>query len=164
MRRPLVVRAVLAGCVVALGAGCGGDEEGASPAQTETAQSTTMRSGPVEVALSPEHDSKLSGTATLTPDASGFEALLEVDGALDGMHAHVHDVTCAEYRDMTDFNAQLATVSDSLADFKDGVSVTDVTVLEDGGLAARTTGDFSINMHKVAYPYETVACGDIPKS
>jgi hypothetical protein len=38
-----------------------------------------------------------------------------------------------------------------------------VVIFDDAGLAARTTGGYSINVHKRAYPYEATACGDIPK-
>jgi hypothetical protein len=118
----------------------------------------------VEVRLEPENGSKLAGTALLEPGKTGsIDVVLSVEGALDGMHAHIHNVTCVGYRTTKGFDAQLATVANTLADFSGGSSNTNVVILEDGGLRARTTGRYSINVHEPDAPYDTVLCGDIPK-
>ena len=72
-------------------------------------------------------------------------------------------MTCAKYASITEFSAQLATVRETLENMRAGRSESNVFVLDKGGLAARTTGGFSINVHEVEPPYEAVACGDIPK-
>ena len=73
--------------------------------------------------------------------------------------AHIHDVTCAQYRAMDSFDEQLATVKDGLKALEDGRSETVITT----ELTARTNGGYSINVHKPAHPYEVIACGDIPR-
>lgn len=135
--------------------GGGGDEPAAGPPSQE----------PLEVRLSAENRSGLSGTARLSPaQEDAMRVVVTVEGATNGMHTHIHDATCAEYRRIEGFDAQLATVSEGLADFQDGRSETTVTVLGDQTpLAARATGGYSINVHQVAAPYDTVACGDIPE-
>src|SRR3712207_2808569 len=75
-------------------------------------------------------------------------------------HAHVHDVTCAEYRDMSSYSEHFGTVVDTLRDLNGGESD---TVLRGVSVADRTTGRFSINVHKQAHPYDVIACGDIPQ-
>jgi hypothetical protein len=83
---------------------------------------------------------------------------LEVEPAGPKYHAHIHDVSCADYRRMTSFNAQYATVAEGLSDVVDGKSETDVTA----PLSRFGRAGFSINVHKYAHPYPVIACGDIP--
>jgi hypothetical protein len=73
--------------------------------------------------------------------------------------AHIHNVTCAQYRAMSSFSARLATVEDGLNALDHGRSETVVAV----ELSARTNGRYSINVHKPAHPYDVIACGDIPR-
>ena len=65
--------------------------------------------------------------------------------------------TCAKYRAMDSFNAQLATVSTGLPDLSDGRSESELG----GSLAEITTGTFSINVHEFDSPYPVVAGGAI---
>jgi len=145
--------------VVAVVAGCGRGDDDAAQATARPAE--TVES--VEVSLKAENGSGQSGTATLTPSGETFEVVLDVDGGVDGQHAHIHNVTCEKYAKIKGFDAQLATVADELEDLRGGKSTTSVAVLEGGGLTARTTGEYSINVHKPNHPYPAVACGDIPK-
>jgi hypothetical protein len=73
--------------------------------------------------------------------------------------AHIHNVTCAQYRAMSSFSARLATVEDGLNALDHGRSETVVAV----ELPARANGRYSINVHKPAHPYDVIACGDIPR-
>jgi hypothetical protein len=144
--------------VAALLAACGGGDDDASP----TAPPAIALDEPITVVLQEVNASGQSGTATLTAGADeSIDVVLEIEGP-NGQHAHIHDVTCAKYASMNDFDAQLATVRETLADLAGGTSETQVTVL-DGGLPARTTGSYSINVHEKPPPYDAVACGDIPK-
>jgi hypothetical protein len=144
--------------VIALPAACGGGDDDASP----TAPPAVAVDEPVSVELHEVNASGQSGTASLTAGADeSIGVVLQIEGP-NGRHAHIHDVTCAKYASMNDFDAQLATVRETLADLSEGTSQTEVTVL-DGGLPARTTGGYSINVHEKAPPYDAVACGDIPK-
>ena len=142
---------------VLLLAACGGDARDAS------APATTATTDRVVVELGPEHDSGVSGEATLEENAAGgvavlFDLTVPAELAGEALPAHIHDVTCDEYREIEDFDTQLGTVSDHLASVQDGQATsTAATPLEE--LAA---GGYSINVHRPAHPYETVACGDIP--
>ena len=73
--------------------------------------------------------------------------------------AHIHDVTCAAYRGMSSYGARLKTVQDTLNAVDHGRSETVVGV----DMRARTNGRYSINVHETAYPYDVIACGDIPR-
>ena len=73
--------------------------------------------------------------------------------------AHIHKGTCADYRKLKGFEAQLASVVDELQDVTEGRSESTVYT----SLAARTTGAYSINVHAPIQGYKVVACGDIPK-
>ena len=83
-------------------------------------------------------------TITISPDTGA------------GNPAHIHDVTCAQYRAMGSFDEQLATVEDGLSALDHGRSETVITT----ELTARRNGHYSINVHKPAHPYEVIACGD----
>jgi hypothetical protein len=142
--------------------GCGDDRpEGESSKATGAA---------ITFPLHEENGSGRHGEATLEPS----EASAPAPGApkVEGMRvrvtlapatgeanpAHIHNVTCAEYRAMRSFNEQLATVEDSLNGLDHGRSETVITT----ELSERTNGHYSINVHKPAHPYEVIACGDIP--
>lgn len=151
MRRflPLLVGAVLV-------AGCGGDDESESTAAARADEPET-----VTVELAEVEGSGISGSATLAPRADkSFDVAVRLTGAGPTHPAHIHDVTCAEYAAIDGFDAQLATVVDTLADVRDGASKTTVGLTE---LAERTTGGYAINVHAPASPFPVVACGDIPK-
>ena len=133
---------------------------GSAPASSVTA---VAAGPPVEVELSAEHQSGMTGVATLRPiDEQSFEVTMTVRGGDDPAAgsplAHIHDVTCAQYRALTDFDEQYATVVDPLQDVYEHTSTTVVAA----PLAARTTGAYSINVHSAA-TLATIACGDIPK-
>ncbi len=133
---------------------------GSAPASSATA---VAAGPPVEVELSAEHQSGMTGVATLQPiDEQSFEVTMTVRGGDDPAApsplAHIHDVTCAEYRALTDIDEQYATVVDPLQDVYEHTSSTVVAA----PLAARTTGGYSINVHSAA-TLATIACGDIPK-
>ena len=72
--------------------------------------------------------------------------------------AHIHNVTCSEYRAMKDFDAQLATVDTTLKDVASGKSKTSV----DAPLSGYRTGGFSINVHSYSGGFPVVACASIP--
>jgi hypothetical protein len=138
-------------------AGCGGDDEPGPVAAPQQEQEA------VTVDISAVEGSGISGTATLTPRmGKRFDVMVRMTGTASGPShpAHIHDVTCAAYAKLTDFDAQLATVTDSLSNVDDGVSETTVALTE---LSERTTGGYSINVHAPEGPFPAVACGDIPK-
>ena len=133
---------------------------GSAPASSATA---VAAGPPVEVELSAEHESGMTGVATLKPiDGQSFEVTLTLRGGDDpaaGLPlAHIHDVTCAQYRALTDIDEQYATVVDPHHDVYEHTSSTVVAA----PLTARTTGAYSINVHSAA-TLATIACGDIPK-
>ena len=133
---------------------------GSAPASSATA---VAAGPPVDVELSAEHQSGMTGVATQQPiDEQSFEVTMTVRGGDDPAAgsplAHIHDVTCAQYRALTDIDEQYATVVDPLQDVYEHTSSTVVAA----PLAARTTGGYSINVHSAA-TLATIACGDIPK-
>ena len=155
--------------LVSLGASaCGGD----GPGQPTTQERSDAKAQAITIALEEEHRSGHAGKAILQPGESGRAGVS--GGSGEGLrvtvtistdtgernHAHVHDVTCAAYRSMSSFSEQLGTVVDTLGDLVGGRSD---TVVQGVALADRTTGRFSINVHKQAPPYDVIACGDIPR-
>ena len=72
--------------------------------------------------------------------------------------AHIHNVTCKEYRAMKDFDAQFATVEVALRDVANGKSKTAV----DAPLSNYRSGGFSINVHSYTGGFPVVACANIP--
>ena len=94
-------------------------------------------------------------------DDGGLRVLLKLrDGSGESNPAHIHDVTCEQYRRMDSFSGQLATVENTLETVQKGLSDSTVTGVS---MSARTTGTYSVNVHEPAQPYEVVACGDIPR-
>jgi hypothetical protein len=158
---------VFPGILGALGFfGCG-DTAGGPPGQG----SSKGTAAAVTFPLNEENRSGRHGEATLQP---GEEIPPGPGGARgEGMRvsiritpdtrernpAHVHHLTCAQYRAMSNFGARLATVEDGLNALDHGRSETVVAV----ELSARTNGRYSINVHKPAHPYDVIACGDIPR-
>ena len=155
--------------LVSLGAGaCGGG----SPGQPATQDRSDEKAQAITIALDEEHRSGHAGKAILQPGESGRAGL--GGGSGEGLrvtltlntdtgernHAHVHDVTCAAYRSLSSFSEQFGTVVDTLGDLVGGQSD---TVVQGVALADRTTGRFSINVHKQAHPYDVIACGNIPR-
>jgi hypothetical protein len=122
-------------------------------------------SGPFRIALAEQNKSDQTGTATLIPGGQGdeFEVALEVTAPKKfpgpQQHAHIHDVTCAEYAGIKSFNEQLGTVASGLDDLLRGRSRSTVAA----PLSDYATGQFSINVHEQDAPYTAVVCGDIPK-
>ena len=121
----------------------------------------TVDPSPITVPLTEENGSGRSGEARLEPDGDdAIRVTVSMSaGPTKTNNAHIHDVTCEEYRSMDDFSEQLGTVEDSLRSVRDGKSETIVKT----SLADRATGGFSINVHEPAPPYVVVACGDIPR-
>jgi len=179
MTRPVALPSgMTAGCRVAsvcaslvpvvLGLSACGSE---SPGQPASQERPAARAAVVTIALNEENHSGHTGKAVIQPGESGRSGLS--GGGGQGMratvtlrtdtgesnHARIHGVTCAEYRNMSSYSERLSTVVDGLDDLHGGRSDTVV-----GGVAVadRTTGHFSINVHKQAYPYDVIACGDIP--
>ena len=125
---------------------------------------TSRRETPAKITipLRAQNHSGQSGTAVLTSNAAGTSFTVAI--TMPKLHqpynpAHIHNVTCAQYAHMTDFNARYATINDSLEDLSRGRSTSEVYA----PLAKRTTGSFSINIHALRGQYPVIACGDIPK-
>ena len=156
----------LALAAAALAAGCGGDDTGAPAAdETTSAEQTTAdheAGEPVKVALEEVDGSGVSGEATLSEGAGGsstFTVEVEVEPAgADSRPAHIHNVTCAEYAQLEDSDAEAATVTDPLENVGDEGSTSTVQA----ELTERATGEYSINVHSAFIPFPAVACGDIP--
>jgi hypothetical protein len=132
---------------LALG-GCGSDESAEPDATAE---------GATSLALMEENGSGVTGSVALSPGDGEFAVTLAVKGP-DRYHAHIHDVSCADYRAIKDFNAQFDTVVETLKDVHHGESQTDVAA----PLSDFTNGKSSVNVHRFESPYPVVACGDIP--
>jgi hypothetical protein len=152
-------------CFVSAGLGllaaCGSGDEKAAPArsaaQTATATATSAADETVAFALEQEHRSGSSGTVTLKGGDREFAVALAMNPKRDHP-AHIHNVTCNQYRALKDFDAQYATVEVTLTDVAKGKSKTAV----DAPLADYRTGGFSINVHSYAGGFPVVACGNIP--
>ena len=142
-------------------AACGSGEEKAAPAQsakaTATATAVAAANETVAFPLKQEHRSGRSGTVTLKGGDKGFTVALRVKPK-GGHPAHIHDVTCQEYRALKDFDAQFATVDVALSDVEKGKSKTSV----DAPLSDYRTGGFSINVHSYTGGFPVVACANIP--
>ena len=138
--------------LVSLGASaCGGGSSG----QPATQERSGAKAQAITLALNEERRSGYAGKAILQPGESGRAGL--GGGGGEGLrvtvtistdtgernHAHVHDVTCAAYRDMSSYSEQFGTVVDTLRDLVGGQSD---TVVQGVALADRTTGRFSINV------------------
>jgi FtsP/CotA-like multicopper oxidase with cupredoxin domain len=118
-----------------------------------------------------ENHSRSSGEASLQPSeggptgpgqagGNGTTVTIELSTNAGASHpAHIHDVTCAAYRGMSSYGARLKTVQDTLNAVNHGESETVISV----DMRARTNGRYSINVHETAYPYDIIACGDIPR-
>lgn len=163
-------RSLAGGCLAAalllLGACGGGDDadRGASATTPSPAAEAEPRPaaevgphGELIVPLVEENDSGASGTATLSKAGGASSVALEIEGDDGRFQAHVHDVSCREYRHMDDTGAQLATLTEGLSNVTRGASE---SALENP-LAAYTGGGFSINVHEYEPPYPVVACGDL---
>lgn len=147
--------------------GCGDDRPGGPPRQGSSKDTAAAVTFP----LNEENRSGRRGEATLQPGekippgpggASGEGMRVSITITPDtgeSNPAHIHNVTCAQYRSMSGFGTRLATVDDGLSALDHGRSETVVAV----ELPARTNGRYSINVHKPAHPYDVIACGDIPR-
>ena len=118
----------------------------------------------VRVTLKQENKSGQSGAATLVSRGSGFVVTIKVSAPKKfpgrAQNAHIHRGTCAAYRRLNSFDAQLATVVDQLNNLSRNRSRTVVPIPP---LKQRTTGRYSINVHEQNAPYTVVACGNIPR-
>ena len=143
-------------------AACGGGDESPAPARSAAPTATAAAAEAdttVAFKLREENGSGISGTARLKGGDDGFTVTLAAKRPRASGPAHIHDVTCADYRALKDFDAQLGTVSVPLADLVDGKSRTSV---DKGPLSEYRTAGFSINVHSYEGGFPVVACGDIP--
>ncbi len=156
-------------CPVIVGAlglvGCGDDQSARPPSQGNS------KAAAITFALHEENHSGRNGEATLEAAEAtasvaggakreGTRVTIRISPDTGGSNpAHIHDVTCPQYRAMGSFDEQLATVEDGLSALDHGRSETEITT----ELSARTNGGYSINVHEPAHPYEVIACGDIPR-
>ncbi len=148
-----------AAALLVLAAGCGGDGDNTADAPAPQAVAAER----VTLPLKEERSSGQSGTATLTPvDENSMSVVIKLTPTKKYSYepAHIHKGTCAEYRKLKTFDAQLATVVDELQDVTNGRSE---STLYTASLADRTTGRYSINVHVPVGANEVVACGDIPR-
>ena len=156
--------------LVALGvSGCGGG----SSRQPASEAPSDAKASVITIRLNEENRSGHTGKAVIQLGESGRPGLGGSGG--EGMrvtvtlstptgesnHAHVHGVTCAEYRNMSSYSERLSTIADGLEDLNSDRSD---TVLVGVAVADRTTGHYSINVHRQAHPSDVIACGDIPQS
>jgi hypothetical protein len=147
---------------VCLFAACGAGDEKSAPARsaspTATATGTaTAADETVAFSLAQEHRSGSSGTVILKGGDGGFTVSLAMKPKRDHP-AHIHNVTCQEYRAMRDFDTQFATVEVALSDVAKGKSKTSV----DAPLSNYRSGGFSINVHSYTGGFPVVACANIP--
>lgn len=147
----------LTSCAGDDGAGGGGETSaGAAPEQV-----ADTASEPITIELREENNSGQTGTATIEATEDTFDITLEVTPPkkFEGEYqrAYVHDLTCDEYRELGNGEAQPETVVDELNDLANGESSSTVYV----PLAERAPG-YSINVHEQNDPFAVVACGDIP--
>lgn len=154
MRRSLVF--LLPGSLSVLVACGGGEERPAPAARTAT---PTQAAQTVVFELGEQHRSGSSGSAALTGGDRGFTVTLKVKHPKNAGPAHIHNVTCEQYRALKDFDSQLATVEVGLTDLARGRSTTRV----DAPLSRYRTAEFSINVHSYAGAFPVVACGNIPR-
>ena len=144
--------------------GCGDEAPAQPPSQGNS------KAAAITFALHEENHSGRNGEATLEPTEAtasvggakreGTRVTIRISPDSGGSNpAHIHDVTCAQYRAMGSFDKQLATVEDGLSELDHGRSETVITT----ELTARTNGGYAINVHKPAHPYEVIVCGDIPR-
>jgi hypothetical protein len=149
--------AALASAALAL-SGCGGDETTQPAGQDASRPSSSAITFP----LREENGSGQTGEAVARPEGDGgMRMLLKLrNGSGQSNPAHIHDVTCGQYRRMNSFNDQLATVENTLETLHEGQSD---STLSGVSMSARTTGGYSVNVHEPAHPYKVVACGDIPR-
>jgi len=106
----------------------------------------------VTVTLSPENNSGISGTATLTPMGSQTQVVINVTGEPAGASEpdHIHTGQCGP---------SLGGVKFPLKNVENGTSTTTVNAT----LASLETGGFAINLHESAANIgHFIACGNIP--
>lgn len=151
----------LVACVVVVGlcvlSACGGSAKVGGPGAPAAGATPGKAAKTTALRLEEENRSGAFGTATLKGDRRVISVTLQIEPADPRYHAHIHDVSCTDYRRMTSSSAQLATVAQGLSDVADGKSETDVTA----PLSRHSKPGFSINVHKYAHPYPVIACGDI---
>jgi hypothetical protein len=151
-------------CIVVVAAcglpACGGSAEVGGPGGPAKESTPGQAAETIAFRLEEENRSGGSGRATLKGDDRAISVVLEVRPADERYHAHIHNVSCSDYRGMTSTGAQLATVVQGLGDLVDGRSETNVNA----ALTSYRKPGFSINVHEYAHPYPVIACGDLPSS
>jgi hypothetical protein len=146
MKKTLVILLCVAGGAPAM-TGCGEDDGGAA--------ARPAASAPVEIALSPKHRSKVTGTATLVPAGADLKVTLTLDERVPGtLMAHIHTGPCSD--EPTVSNPRIWA---SLTEVIDGRSETTVNVVTLQELQSETS---SINVHDPTHANRTLVCGDIP--
>jgi hypothetical protein len=113
---------------------------------------TASAADTVTVTLSPENNSGISGTATLTAMGSQTQVVINVTGEPAGASEpdHIHTGQCGP---------TLGGVKFPLKNVENGTSTTMVNAT----LASLETGGFAINLHESAANISHfVACGNIP--
>ncbi len=102
------------------------------------------------VKISAQNDSGESGTATLTPSATGLTVKLDLTGGSGDQPAHIHKGTCAKLDPKPAY--PLTTISDGKS----------TTTIPDLKLSTLAGGSYAINVHKSTTDLKDyVACGDI---
>ena len=130
------------GVTLALGIGAAGASTAASPKT-------------LVFKLKEKHDSRISGTATLTAAGTGVRVVLRLAGPVGNRSpAHIHTGPCR--REPTFANPRIWLTLSYVERRKSVTAFTDTTLAQ---LRART---FSINVHDPD-TLGTVACGDIPR-
>jgi hypothetical protein len=159
MKRRLLACRLLA--IVGSLAACGGDDEQAAAERTAAPERTTAPQAKADetlvIRLKQQNRFTTTGTATIKGGDRGYSVRLAVKPKDDHM-AHIHNVTCAEYRATKGFDAQLATVDEPLTDVEKGRSETSI----EAPLSSVRTGGFSINVHSYEGGFPAVACAHIP--
>jgi hypothetical protein len=119
------------------------------------AASTAASSKTLAFKLKEKHDSRISGTATLTATKASVRVVLRLAGPVRGSSlAHIHTGPCR--REPTFANPRIWLSLSNVARRRS------VTALEDTTLAQLRARAFSINVHD-PQTYGVVACGDIPR-
>ena len=112
------------------------------PTTTATSAATAAADERLTFPLRKEHRSGNSGTVTVKGGNSDFTVTLAVKPKRDHP-AHIHNVSCAEYRALKNFDAEFATVELTLSEVANRKSRTSV----DTALSDYRTGGFAINVH-----------------
>jgi hypothetical protein len=168
-RRQSGIRLLLAVPGVLIAGACGGGDNGregdarSRGAVVAAAHEGQEAAAPVTIELEQANGSGQSGTATLTDKGLSGTAVVLTTSTPDHLPGHaqpasINAVGCAELGPLKRLEARERTVAQVLREVRDGTSETTAA----RSLAELTTGAYSINVYAPSYPYNPVACGDIP--